>query len=188
MEKSNFFYGLTRFWWMPLISGLIFIGFGAWCLCDPSASLPILAYIFAGFIGVIGIFNLFYGLSNANANNGYGWAMAAGIVEILFSILLFFIPTAILTWVFCYGIGIYIIFMSIYAFCESFMMSKYSSIWFWIFMLFLLVALVFALIFILGPVGTTMMGWLYIGISFVCYGIYRIMFACKIKKINNDFK
>lgn len=188
MEKSNFFYGLTRYWWMPLISGLIFIGFGVWCLCDPGASMPIIAYIFAGLIGLVGIINLCYGLASVNSYHGSGWAMAAGIIEILFSIFLFFVPTAILTWVFAYGVGIYIIFMSVYAFCESFMISRYSTMWFWWFILFLLVALVFALIFILGPVGTTMMGWLYIGISFICYGIYRIMLACKIKKINENFK
>lgn len=188
MEKSNFIYGVTRYWWMILIAGLMFIGFGVWCLCDPSSSLPIMAYIFAGLIGLIGVFNLIYGIANANSYHGSGWSMAAGIVEILFSILLFFIPTGILTWIFAYGIGIYIIFMAVYDFCESFMLSKYSSSWFWLFMLFLLVALVFALIFILGPVGPTLMGWLYIGISFICYGIYRILFACKIRQINNDFK
>ena len=188
MEKSNYFYGLTKLWWIPLITGLVFIGFGIWCLCDPSSSLPILAYIFAGCIGAIGIFNLIFGFSNAAANHGWGWAAAGGIVEILFAILLFFIPTPILTWVFVYGVGIYIIFMSIYSFCDSFMMSSYSSSLFWWILPFLLASLVFALIFILGPIGGSIIGWLYIGISFICYGVFRLLLSFRIRKINQSFR
>lgn len=186
MGKSNYISGITRFWWIPLITGLLFIGFGVWCLCDPSASLPILAYIFAGAIGLIGIFNLCYGLCNTTANNGWGWAMAAGIIEILFSIFLFFTPTDVLTFVFVYGIGIYIIFMAIYSFCDSFMMSKYSSSLFWWILLFLLASLVFAFIFILGPIGGAVTGWLYIGISFICYGVFRVLLSAKIRKLNKE--
>lgn len=186
METSNYFKGVTKYWWLPLISGLIFIGFGVWCLCDPSASLPILAYIFAGFIGLIGIFNLVYGLANTGRNEGWGWAAAGGVVEILFSILLFFIPTPVLTYVFAYGVGIYIIFMSIYSFFDSYSMSRYSSSLFWWILLFLLASLVFALIFILGPIGGAVLGWLYIGISFICYGVFRILISAKLNKINRS--
>lgn len=188
MERTNYFSGLTRLWWIPMLTGLAFIGFGVWCLCDPSQSLPILAYIFAGCIGLLGIFNLCYGLVNASRNNGWGWAMAGGIVEILFSIFLFFTPTPMLTWVFVYGVGIYIIFMAIYSFCESFMWSNYSSALTWVLFFFLIASLVFALIFILGPIGGAVLGWLYIGISFICYGVYRILFSSRIYNINKQLK
>lgn len=188
MERSNYFFGLTRFWWAPLITGLLFIGFGVWCLCDPSSSLPILAYIFAGIIGAIGLFNLCYGFSNTGSNFGWGWAAAAGIVEILFSIFLFFIPQPALTVIFTYGVGVYIIFMSIFSFCESFMVSQRSTAFFWWILLFLIASLVFALIFILGPIGGAIIGWLYIGISFICYGLYRILFACKVRQINKTME
>lgn len=186
MEKSNYFFGLTRYWWIPLLTGLIFIGFGVWCLCDPAPSLSILAYIFAGFIGLIGVFNLFYGFININSYYGWGWAVAAGIVEILFSIFLFFIPTPELTIVFTYGVGLYIIFMAIYSFVDSLMMTRFSAGWLVWLILFLLAALVFSLIFILGPIGGAVLGWLYIGISFICYGIFRMLLSCKLHQINRQ--
>lgn len=188
MEKKNYFYGLNRLWWLPLISGLIFIGFGIWCLCDPAPSLTLLAYIFAGGLGAVGIFNVVYGLCNTGSYHGWGWALACGILEILVSIWLFFLPPEILTPAFIWGIGIYIIIMAIWAICESFMVSRYASFWGgWLF-LFLLVALFFACIFVLGPIGAGIAGWLYIGISFISYGIYRVLFALKISRINRDFR
>lgn len=185
MKTSNYFYGLTKYWWLPLITGLIFIGFGVWCLCAPQSSLPILAYIFAGCIGLVGIFNLFYGLGSISSNHGWGWAVGSGIIEILFSIFLFFIPTELLTYVFIYGIGLYIIFMGIYSFVESFSMSGLSGFWFGWLLLFLLAAIVFACIFILGPAT---IGWLWIGISFLCYGVFRVLLGCKIRAINETFR
>lgn len=188
MEKSNYFYGLTRYWWIPLLSGLIFIGFGVWCLCDPSQSLSLLAYIFAGFIGAIGIFNLIYGFANVSTFQGWGWAVAAGIVEILFSIFLFFIPEPALTLVFAYGVGLYIIFMAIYSFVDSLAMSRFSASWIVWLVIFLVASLVFSLIFILGPIGGAVLGWLYIGISFICYGIFRVLLSCKICSINRQLR
>lgn len=183
MEKSNFVNGIAKYWWLPLISGIIFIGIGVWCLCDPGQSLPILAYIFAGAIGAVGIFNVIFGCVNVSRYGGWGWTVGAGVVEILFSILLFFIPDSILTFIFVYGIGFYIIFMSIYDFFNNFAMVRYSWGWMCLFLLFLLGAVVFACIFILSPVATAVIGWLSIGISFICYGIFRAMLAFKINKV-----
>lgn len=188
MEKTNYLYGLTRFWWLPLLTGLIFIGFGVWCLCDPAPSLEILAYIFAGAIGAVGIFNLCYGLCNCGAYHGWGWMVGSGVIEILFSIFLFFVPAPILTWIFIYGVGFYIIFMAIYSFFDGFMMGKSSPSWMTFATLFLLGALVFACIFILGPGAPGLVGWLWIGVSFVCYGVYRVLLACRIKALNKALK
>lgn len=187
MEKQNYVYGLTRLWWLPLLTGLIFIGFGIWCLCDPAPSLTILAYIFAGAIGAVGIFNVIYGLCNLSSYHGWGWAVAGGIVEILFSILLFFIPAPVLTWIFVYGVGLYIIFMALYAFFDGFMSSRYSGAWLPVILILLAAALAFALIFMLSPGATTVVGWIWIGISFMCYGAFRVALACRMRQLNSQF-
>ena len=187
MERSNYFFGLAKNWWIPLLTGLVFIGFGIWCLCDPSQSLPLMAYIFAGCIAAIGIFNILYGISNTDSNHGYGAAMAAGVIEILFGIFIFWIPGPALVWAFTYGVGIYIIFMSVYSFFDN-MMAKGSSSLFWFILLFLLASLVFSLIFILGPIGGAILGWLYIGIAFICYGVYRVLLSCKLRQLNENLR
>lgn len=183
MEKSNYFYGITKYWWLPLVSGIIFIGLGVWCLCDPGPFLSILAYIFAGAIAVAGLFNLFYGICNYDTYHGWGYAVAAGVVEILFSIFLFFIPDPLLAYVFVYGTGLYIIFMAIYSFFESFMAIRQNSGWCAILSILVLCALAFAFIFILGPGAPGLIGWIWIGVSFLCYGAYRILLAIRIKAL-----
>ena len=187
MNKSNFIYRATNFWWVPLITGLIFIGFGVWCLCNPVESLKIFAYIFAGTIGVIGIFNLLFGFTNINTSHGWGWAVACGIIEILCSIWLFFLPSGQLTQAFVFCIGLYIIFVAINAITESFSMYRLSSFWsVWLFLL-LLVSIVCACIFLAAPIMGALAVWIYIGISFITYGVVRVLLSIDLRKINKNF-
>lgn len=188
MEKNDFYYGINRLWWLPLISGLIFIGLGVWCLCDPAPFLKILAYVFAGLVGAVGVFNLIYGICNFDTSHGWGWAVSAGIVEILFCFFLFFIPDPILAYVFVYGVGLYIIFMAIYSFFEAFMAARSSSFWFFLIILFCVTAIAFSLIFILGPGAPGLVGWIWIGISFICYGLYRVILATRVKALTDEYK
>ncbi|MCH5232192.1 MAG: DUF308 domain-containing protein [Muribaculaceae bacterium] len=186
MDRTKYIYNNTRFWWIPLLTGLIFIGFGTWCLSNPSASLAIMAYIFAGAVGCVGIFNMILGFSNISNTHGWGWSVACGIVEILCAIWLFFLPSPSLTEAFIFCMGLYIIFVAINGISESFVMYSYSSFWsVWMFLL-LVVAIVCACIFLAGPVVGNIAEWLYIGISFITYGAYRIMYSFKMKRINND--
>lgn len=181
MKTSDSTYGLNKLWWLPLISGLIFIGLGVWCLCDPAPFYKILAYVFAGCIGAIGLFSLCYGICTYNTNPNWGWSVAAGIVEILFCFFLYFIPDPILAYVFVYGVGLYIIFMAIYSFFENFMAARRSPFWFFWIIAFGVTAIAFSLIFILGPGAPALLGWVWMGISFLCYGAYRVILAFRLK-------
>lgn len=202
MKNSNYSSGIGKLWWLPLLSGIIFIGLGVWCLCAPVPFLNIMAYVFAGVFGAIGIFNLIYGISNFNTNPNWGWSVAGGIVEILFCFFLFFIPESILAYVFVYGIGLYVIFMAIYTFFEYFMVARSNGFMFFWIILFALVAIAFAITFIVGPgaselVGSVtaplagsvvpaVIGWLWMGISFLSYGAYRVLLACRLKAYDNQ--
>lgn len=204
METSDYYRGLIRLWWLPLLSGLIFIGLGVWCLCAPVSFLNVMAYVFAGLFGAVGLFNLIYGIANFNNNPGWGWAVAGGIVEILFCFFLFFIPESILAYVFVYGVGLYVIFMAIYTFFEYFMAARSNGFWFFCIILLSLASIAFAIMFIVGPgaselvgsvtaplAGTVVpavIGWLWMGVSFLCYGAYRMILACRIKALNDSYK
>lgn len=187
MENTNIFNRPTSFWWIPMITGLIFIGFGIWCICNPVSSLMIMAYIFAGGIGAAGIFNLIYGFANVKNYHGWGWSVASGILEILISIWLFFLPSPTLTQAFVFCAGLYIIFVAINALSESFVIYRFKSFWsVWLFLL-LLVSVVTACMFLAAPIMGAMAVWLYIGISFITYGVFRVLLSLKLRKINNTF-
>ena len=186
MAQSNLFYRMTSFWWIPMLTGLIFIGFGIWCLCNPVASITIMAYIFAGGVGAVGIFNLIYGFANIKNNHGWGWAVACGIIEILCAVWLFFLPSSWLTQGFIFCVGLYIIFVAVNALSETFVMHGFNTLWSVWFVLLLIVSIGCACYFLAAPIIGALAVWLYIGISFITYGVFRVLLSLKIRRINKN--
>lgn len=188
MEKFIFKGGVTRLWWLPLVTGLLSIGIGIWCLCSPDSSLPVLAYVFAGLIIAAGVINIAFSIANTQVMPGWGWSLALGLIEIICGIWLYTLPADMLVVTFIYTIGIYLIFVTINAICESWMLYTYSSGWIGLLLAFLLITLAFAVIFLAGPVIGGVAVWLYIGISFISFGCYRMALAFKLRKLNHEIR
>lgn len=188
--KTDFTFkgGVTKYWWIPLITGLLSIFIGIWCLCSPVDSMETLAYVFAALIVAAGIFNLCFAFANTKLFPGWGWGLGLGILELICGIWMLSLPLPVLTVVFIYVVGIYLIFAAINGICASCTIYGFSRDWFGWIMAFLLITLLFAIIFMAGPVAGGIAVWLYIGISFITFGIYRLILSAQIRKINHKIR
>lgn len=186
MRDSFSFKGaITRLWWVPMVTGLISVAFGIWCMLSPQTSLPVFAYIFAGALCFAALLNFVFAAMNAGFGHGWGWALALGILELFAGIWLFTLPQVILVDTFIFVVGIWILVAAINSICEACMLSSVSVLW-TIFMVLLLVAtMFFAVIFLSDPIAGGIAVWLWIGISMVTFGIYRIFFAAQLKRLSS---
>lgn len=177
--------GLSRLWWIPLITGILCIGIGVWLFCSPETSLAALAYTFAGCMIAAGVLNCIYALTARGIGGNWGWALALGLLELVAGAWLFTLPAMLLTEAFIIVVGIWILVAAINSICETAMLSAYSPAWIgW--MICLLCATVFlSIIFLSSPITGGIAVWLYLGISFLCFGVFRIALAFKIRKINS---
>lgn len=176
--------GITRLWWIPLITGLVCVGLGIWTLCCPVESLPVLAYTFAICMVVAGIMNLSYSIFTSGVASNWGWSMALGILELIAGIWMFSMPAVAVTEMFVFVMGIWIMVVAINSLCEATFMSSYSPagiIWM---ILILIATLAFSVIFLSSPVAGGVAVWLWLGLSFITFGVYRIVLSIKIKSIN----
>lgn len=176
--------GITRYWWMPMLTGLLSIAIGIWCLCSPEESLNILATVFAAILASAGFFNLIFATANAARYPSWGWSLAMGILELVGGIWMLCLPEGALIATFVYIIGFFLIFAVINAICDACTFYGYASDWFGWIMAILLLTLFFAILFLAGPIGGGIAVWLYIGLSFISFGLYRIIIAAKIRRIN----
>lgn len=183
---TNLQTGLKRLTWLPIVTGLIAIALGIWCLCDPTVSLKIFAYVFAGALCLSGLLNVILALSNSRIGWNWGWALAIGIIEIFCGVWMYTLPDMLMTSVFMFIIGIWILVAAINALCESFVMSSHSPFWTWISVLLLLATIVFAIIFMTNPLTGGIAVWLYIGLSLIFFGCYRLIFACTVRRISKN--
>lgn len=181
MKASDFFKGVSHLWWIPLITGIVSIGLGIWCLWSPTSSLPVLAYIFASCFCGAGILNLILSGIGMRVHIGWGWTMALGLLEIICGLWMFFLPVAQLTVVFMLIIGIWILVAAVNAVCESFAMASFSSGWFLWSIVLLIATIFFAIVFLSNPIAGGVAVWIWLGISLITFGAYRLSFASRMK-------
>ncbi len=176
---------MSRFWWLPMIVGLISLGLGIWTLTRPVQSMMFLAYIFSiGFI-VAGIFNLIFAVSVSKSYSGWGWSLAVGLLDLIAGIWLFALPPQQMLTTFVFIVGIWILVVAINELCQSFMLIRVSPWWILWMILLLIAVVVIAGVFLMNPIESGVIVWLWLGLSLTLFGIYRISFAAHLKSLGN---
>lgn len=186
MKEMIFKGGLTKYWWIPMLTEIFAIAIGIWCLCSPTTSLPFLAYVFAALVTVAGAANICLAVTARKALPTWGWPLAMGIIEVICGIWLFALPQNVLTVTFIYIIGIYLIFAAVNSIVESCMLDSYKSGMLSWLLIFLFITLLFTVLYLAGPIAGGVAVWLYIGLSFISFGIFRLMLSAKIRRINRE--
>lgn len=183
MEKINFSTRLTRIWWVPLITGLIAIALGIWSLFSPMQSLTAFAFAFAACLCFAGLMNCIYAGFNSKAHSGWGWSLALGLLELVAGVWMFCLPEAMLVQTFVYIIGIWILVAAINSICEASLFAGYSPFWMLLMVIMLIAAVVFAVILLSNPITTGVAVWIWLGISLILFGAYRLTFAFHIRRM-----
>lgn len=187
MGNSAFKQGITRYWWLPMLTGLVCIALGIWTLCSPASALPVLAYVFA--IGMIcaAIFDLSFGFGTSRFNTQWGWEIAIGIMELIGGIWLLTLPVEAMTVAFMYIVGIWILISAINSIAQTFALSVFSpamTVWA---VLLLLATIFFAMIFLFNPIAGGIAVWMWIGIALITYGCFRMTIAGTVKRFRDTF-
>ncbi len=177
-----------RFWWISLLMGILSIVAGICCFATPAGSLAVLTAFFIALLIVGGIGNIAFAAINCRNTSFWGWSLARGIIELLFGIWLLLIPLPVVTAILVYLIGLWMLFHSILGICES---SAFSALpvkgWGWLLACNVL-SLLCAFLFLTLPAFGGAFLLVYIGLSFVLYGLFRIVLAFHLRKINRTMK
>ncbi len=183
MKTFNLSNGISRYWWLPLIAGLVCIGLGVWTICTPAEALPLLADVFAICLVVAGVLDCSFGIATSRFNSQWGWNLAIGILDLIAGIWMLTLPEPTITVVFMYIVGIWILIAAINSICASLALTAYSPVML-VWVLLLLIATAFMAIWFLStPLIGGVAVWLWIAISFICYGVYRVTEAFHIKSV-----
>lgn len=185
MLRNSFLAGITKYWWLPLITGLVCLGLGVWSICSPSQSLPVLATIFAIGILIVGIFDFVWGIATSKHNPGWGWDLCLGVIDIIVGIWMLTMSTQQLTLTFLYIVGIWLIFAAFNGIGQMFAISVYNPLATVIACLLLVATIFFSFWIIVNPVALGVTAWMWIGIALCCYGVFRISVSFKIKSLHN---
>lgn len=166
------------------MTGILALAVGVLCFIWPGASMATMAIFFECLLLVAGIFNVCYAIGNQGPNSHWGWPLANGLIEIVLAIWLWTMPLPELTVVFMYIVGFWVLFICIYGISEAMTLYSLRVGWIgWIVGL-ILIGLVFALVFLMGPRADAAFVVAFLGFSFIFYGLSRLMLAYRMHRFN----
>ena len=176
---------LSKIWWLPLITGLICIGLGVWTLLDPSESIPVFALTFTALLMAAGIAQMCSCIFIARVGASWGWSLVIGLLDIIASVWLFSLPESVLTTTFIYIIAIWILVVAINAVIEATAMASYSPFSLVLMIILLIATIAFEVIFLSNPILSGMTAWLWLGLSLISFGVYRLILSHRIHNLRN---
>ena len=179
---------LFRYWWVSLVVGILSIVTGICCFAVPVDSLAVMTAFFIAVLVVAGIVNVFWAFANREWNDSWGWSLARGLLEILFGVWLLLMPLPLVTTMLIYVVGFWMLFHSVLGICEA---SELSGIgvrgWGWLLACNIL-SLICSFVFLAAPVYGGIFILAYAGVSFVLYGIFRIVLSFEWRRINRQIR
>lgn len=185
MVRNNLVAGVTRYWWLPLLTGLVCLGFGIWTILSPSQSLPVISMAFAIGLLAVGVFDCAWGIATVKMNPGWGWDLAMGIIDIIAGVWMLTLSPAQMSLAFLYIVGIWIVFAAFNGIGQIFAVSIYNPAATVLATLLLVVAVFFSIWLLSNPIGLGLTAWIWVGIALVCYGVFKISLAFKIRQYRN---
>lgn len=176
-----------KYWYIPLILGLIFIGLGAWVFATPVGSFLTLAILFSlGFI-VTGALETFYAVSNRKDLRNWGWYLIGGIFGLIIGIHLVSRP-GLSALILSFYIGFWMLFRSVMTISTSIdLKDSGEKKWGWILVLGIS-GIIFSLLLLWNPVLTGITVVLWTGFGFITLGLFHIILSFRIRKFKKYSK
>jgi len=187
MEKS-IVQKVLKFWYLPLIAGILYIIVGVYAAAAPFSSFLALSIFLSVGILISGVFELFYALSNRKNSDNWGWHLVGGMLNLFIGVLLIANTglTALMLSVF---IGAWLLFRSITTIANAFEIKRVGiGNWGWILFTGIL-GLLFSFLLLWNPLiaGITIGIWM--GIGLITVGVMHVVLSLigrRLKMINED--
>lgn len=176
-------------WWVSLVIGILALILGIWSLVTPDVTLVALTYVFICSFLIGGILEIVFAISNKDYLDGWGWALAGGIIDIVFGLLILALPVISAAVILVYFVGFWIMFRCVWIVGQAIELNRMGiKGWGWTLALGIL-GILFSITFLLSPLFTGAVFIVaFVSTAFIIYGIFRIYLAFRLKSIGNDIK
>lgn len=177
--------GAIKNWWLPLLSGVLLIAVGIWTFLNPQDSYAALAMIFSISFVVIGLFEIYFSISNRKILDNWGWHLLLGILTLAVGVLLLTRPAEVSQIVLAFYIGFTVLFRSIWAIGLSIDMRSFRIISWGDVMVMGILGLILGWLLIWNPVFAGLSAVILTGLAFILGGVSHISMSMKLKKVHD---
>ena len=173
-----------KYWWVSLIVGILAVAVGIMSYEEPVVTIGVLTIFFIASILVSGIFDIVLALYNRNSMSEWGWLLAGGIVSLVFAFILMALPVANMA-IFIYYVAFYIMLQSFMQIWASVTLKRYEAKNWTPFLILGILGLILSLIMVFEVSFAITFIIIIFSASLICYGLFRIFFAFRLRKFKN---
>ena len=171
-----------KHWYLPLILGIIFIAIGVYAIITPAATYLSLALFFSVAFFVTGILEIISSISFRKQLDGWGWSLAAGILDFIIGLILIINPQISIITLPLF-VGFVVLYRSIMDITWSIEMKKYKvSEWGWLLFTGIL-GVIFSFILLWNPLFAGLTAAVFTGIALITVGTFHVYFSFVLKKL-----
>ncbi len=171
---------MTRsIWWMIMFGGILAIAFGVFAMFWPELTLEIATFLFAAFVAIMGLVWLYQAFAHLGKDKLWWLGAAFGVVAVCIGIYLFINQSAV--------IGLFSLLFVLYVFAQAlldFVVASYSGKndkWIWV--IAGILGLIFGLMMIMNPMGTSeALIWI-LGVYLLIHGMVSVAHALMVKRL-----
>lgn len=174
-----------KYWYFPLIVGIIMVAVGIWCILSPVASYVALSIVFSVSFFLSGIFDAVFAI--VNRSERWGWSLAIGIMSIVVGFLLMVNP-ALSVVMLAFYVGFMLLFYSVTGIGIAVGVKRYYGDGWATLMIIAVLGVILSLIMLFNPAFAGISIVLWTAFTFLVIGFFRIYVSFKLRKVKKLLK
>ncbi|WP_338875884.1 DUF308 domain-containing protein [Spirosoma sp. SC4-14] len=172
----------AKHWWIPLLVGLLLIGFSIWIIATPLTSYLSLSVLFSFMLTVTGIAEVAFAINNRQRIQGWGWMMIGALIDLALGVYLLVNPSVTMV-VLPMLLGAVLLLRGVFAMGSAFSLrSAGIPNWGWVLLLGIGLV-VFAILMISNPTFGMFNIVIWTSMAFFFAGTYRISLALRLRSL-----
>ncbi|GAB3278957.1 DUF308 domain-containing protein [Larkinella harenae] len=172
----------VKYWWIPLLIGLLLIAFSLWIVFTPVASYATLSVLFSLMLTVSGLSEVASAVNYRQSVKGWGWMLVGGIIDLAFGMYLLMNPSVTMA-VLPILLGVVLLLRGVFSMGLSLNLRAYGTPnWGWILLLGAGLV-IFAIMMITNPAFGVFNIVIWTGMAIFFAGIFRVSLAIRLRSM-----
>ncbi|PQB05584.1 HdeD family acid-resistance protein [Aureitalea marina] len=176
--------GAVKYWYLPLLAGLVLIGIGIWTFAKPEASYAALAFLFALSFLISGAAEALFALNNRKILDGWGWTFVMGLLTLVVGLIMLNRPE-LSKITLAFFVGFVVLFRSFQAISVAIDLRNFRVTAWGNLMVIGVLGVIFGFILLWNPAFAGLGVIIWTGLAFLTAGIFNVILSMKLKKIHD---
>lgn len=171
-----------KYWYLPLIAGLILIAIGIWTFSNKVETFLALTFLFSLSFVFSGLIETGFALLNRQKVDGWGWSLAMGLLTFFIGVVMLVKPQISMVTL-PFFIGFVVVFRSMNAISMAMDLRNFGARYGGLLLMGIL-GMIFGLILLWDPRLAGLSVVIYTGIALIVAGLFNVMISMILKKLH----